>query len=356
MPSFARKIGVVVIGRNEGDRLIRSLDSVVDTACAVVYVDSGSTDGSCEVASGCGVEVVNLDMSVPFTAARARNAGFERLREKYPQLEYVQFVDGDCEVIEGWMEAACETLDANPDIVAVCGWRRERYPQKSVYNRICDVEWRIGSVGNISNFGGDVMIRAVALAAVGGYNSSVIAAEDDELSVRLRQAKGKILRLDRESTWHDANMHTLSQWWQRAKRCGYGYAQVCSLHGEPPECKFVKEVRRALIWGAIAPLGALLLLPFTYGISLLIFGRYPLAALRTIYQTRQQGFLWADRVAWGLSCGVSVFPEAIGVFKFYRDRLTNKQFQIIEYKNSQTPVLKGNGEKGTGNRILEIGI
>jgi len=44
------KIGVVVIGRNEGERLKRCLQSVRGRAACVVYVDSGSTDDS--LASG----------------------------------------------------------------------------------------------------------------------------------------------------------------------------------------------------------------------------------------------------------------------------------------------------------------
>lgn len=349
MISFSKKIGVVVIGRNEGDNLLRSLDSVVERVCALVYVDSGSTDGSCEVAHEREVEVVELDMSVPFTAARARNTGFERLREKYPDIEYVQFIDGDCEVIEGWIEAAAETLDVNPDVVAVCGWRRERYPDRSIYNRICDVEWRMGSVGTTLSFGGDVMIRAESLAAVGGYDGSVIAAEDDELSVRLRQTNGKLLRIDRDSTLHDANMHSVSQWWQRAKRCGYAFAQVSYMHGALPERKFVKEVWRTWIWGGIVPLGALVLTLFTHGLSWIAFGRYPLTVLQVIYKTQRQGFSWTESLAWGLSCGASVFPEVVGIVKFYLDRLRNNQHEIIEYKSPQSSVI--NVIQPTGRKV-----
>lgn len=340
MISFPLKIGVVVIGRNEGDHLIRSLDSVVEGSRAVVYVDSGSTDGSVVIAHERGVEVVDLDMSVPFTAARARNAGFERLRSQHPEVEYVQFIDGDCEVIKGWIEAAAETLDANPEVVAVCGWRRERYPERSIYNRICDVEWRMGSVGTTLSFGGDVIIRAEALAAVRGYDSSVIAAEDDELSVRLRQTNGKLLRIDRDSTRHDADLHSVSQWWQRAKRCGYAYAQVSHMHGAPPERKFIKEVWRTWIWGVIVPLGALALTPSTHGLSWIAFGRYPLTVLQVIYKTRRQGFSWIDSLAWGLSCGASVFPEAVGTVKFHLNRLRSKQHEIIEYKGHIAPVIE----------------
>ncbi|WP_181357349.1 glycosyltransferase family A protein [Stenomitos frigidus] len=336
----SHNIGVVIIGRNEGDRLLRSLDSVVNGTRPVVYVDSGSTDGSCEAAHDRGVMVVNLDLSIPFTAARARNAGFDRLREQYSDVEYVQFIDGDCEVVAGWLDAAAMALDANPNVVAVCGWRRERYPDLSPYNRICDVEWRMGPVGETTHFGGDVMIRASAFAAVGGYGNSVIAAEDDELSVRLRQANGSILRLDQNSTLHDANIQRLSQWWQRAKRCGYAYAQVSSLHGALPERKFVKEIRRIWLWGMIVPLGAIALSPFTFGLSLLVFGRYPLTALRTILGTRKRGFSWDESIPWGVSCGASVFPEAFGIAKFTGDRLLHRQHEIIEYKGAQTPATK----------------
>jgi GT2 family glycosyltransferase len=334
------KIGVVLIGRNEGSRLVRCLDSVVRESERVVYVDSGSTDGSCQEARSRNVEVVELDMSVPFTAARARNAGFDRLWEQHPEVEYVQFIDGDCEVVPGWLAAATETLENHPEVVAVCGWRRELYPERSVYNRICDVEWRSGSIGETLNFGGDVMIRAKAIAAVGGYNPRVIAAEDDELGVRLRQNGGKFLRIDQNCTKHDADMHRLSQWWQRAKRCGYAYALVGQMHGGLPERKFIKELRDTWLWGLIVPLAALALMIPTHGVALIAFARYPLSALRTIYKMRSLGFSSPDSIAWGVSCAVSPLPQVFGAIKFHRDRLFNKQHQIIEYKTPQSPLTK----------------
>ena len=328
-------IGVVVIGRNEGQRLRQCLLSVIEQVDHIIYVDSGSTDGSVEMAKSLGVEVVELDLSIPFTAARARNEGFAQLLQTNPQIEFVQFVDGDMELVEGWLEAAAKELDAKPEVVAVCGRRCERYPERSIYNRLCNVEWNMGSVGTIENFGGDVMIRAEALVAVGGYNNNVIAAEDDELGVRLRQAKGTLLGIDRDSTLHDADMHSPLQWWQRAKRCGYAYAQVSDLHGAPPECKFIKEVRRTWLWGFILPLSALALTFLSHGLSLIIFGRYPLTVLRSIYKTRQKGFSWADSVAWGLSCSLSVFPQAMGAAKFKLDRLYSKRHEIIEHKGAR---------------------
>lgn len=326
-----QKLGIVLIGRNEGQRLIRALDSVVGHGRPVVYVDSGSTDRSSEAARRRGVLVVDLDMSVPFTAARARNAGFERLLREAPNLQYVQFVDGDCEVAEGWLSAAVEEMERNDALVAVSGWINERHPERSVYNRICDVEWKSGPP---EAFGGNVMIRASALQQVGGWDPRVIAAEDDELACRLRQAGGKVLRLERASVIHDVDMHRARQWWLRAKRCGYAYAQVSHMHGASPDRLFVTEKKRALLWGLVAPAGAVLLGPATMGLSLSVFARYPLVALRVASQTRDRGFPWAHSVAWGVSCAVSPFPQVAGLSKFYLDRWRERRPEIIEHKEN----------------------
>jgi len=115
------RVGVVLIGRNEGERLRDCLRSVLEAARNVVYVDSGSTTNSVANARARGVAVVELDMKVPFTAARARNAGYSRLRELQPDLQYVQFIDGDCMLVAGWLDAAVQFLDEEPAFAVVWG-------------------------------------------------------------------------------------------------------------------------------------------------------------------------------------------------------------------------------------------
>jgi GT2 family glycosyltransferase len=277
----------VAIGRNEGERLKRCLASARPAAC-VVYVDSGSTDGSLAHARGQGVAVVELDTGAGFTAARARNAGFRRLRQLAPVLELVQFVDGDCELAEGWLGTAIDFLQREPTAAAVFGRLRESFPDRSIYNRLCDEEWD-GPVGKVKYCGGNVMMRAHALENAGGYRDDLIAGEEPELCVRLRQSGGTIWRIDRDMGLHDANILQFRQWWRRRMRSGYAFGQGSHIHGSPPENHWVWESRRAWLWGILLPLACLAAVIAFGAAGLLVLLVYPLQLIRRI--PRQPGDL-----------------------------------------------------------------
>jgi GT2 family glycosyltransferase len=315
-------IGAVIIGRNEGARLLRGLASLGPEVAPVVYVDSGSDDGSIEAARATGARVVELDTDVPFTAARARNAGLAALAELPDPPELVQFMDGDCELRAGWLAAAQAFLVAHPDVAAVCGRRRERSPQASIYNWLTDREWDT-PLGEARACGGDALMRRAAVEAVGRYNPGLIAGEEPELCVRLRQAGWKIWRLDQEMTWHDADMHRFAQWWTRMRRAGHAFAEGAALHGARPERHNVAQTRRALIWGAGLPLALLLGLTITPW-ALLLALLWPLKLARLCARglpLRRAVFLT-----------LSSFPEAQGVLGYHLKRLTGRQSRLIEYK------------------------
>jgi GT2 family glycosyltransferase len=318
-------IGLVIIGRNEGARLIRGLASVPDGVDRIVYVDSGSTDGSVDAARAAGAEVVTLDMTQPFTAARARNAGVDRLRDG-GLPDAIQFMDGDCELRDGWITHAAAFLVANPKAAVACGRRRERFPEASVYNRLCDIEWNT-PVGRTKACGGDALIRATAFLVVGGFNPSLIAGEEPELCVRLRAAGWEVWRLDHEMTWHDAAMTRLSQWCTRTRRGGYAFALGASLHGAPPERHWVSETRRAVIWGAVLPSVLLLAAVLTSPWALLGFVLYPLQIVRLVLKS---GPPYNGPQAFFMVLGK--FAEALGVVQCGLDLTTGRRKALIEYK------------------------
>jgi GT2 family glycosyltransferase len=319
-------LAVVIIGRNEGARLIRGLASVRD-AHRVVYVDSGSSDGSQAAAEAAGAEVVRLDMTRPFTAARARNAGLERLRTTGTRPTLVQFMDGDCELQPDWLETARAVLAARPEIGVVFGRRRERFPEATLYNRMCDWEWDV-PLGEARACGGDALMRMDALDAVGGYNPTLIAGEEPEMCVRLRAAGWKIWRIESEMTLHDAAMSRLGQFWARARRAGHAWAEGAALHGAPPERHCVSDVRRALTWGAGLPLIILLLAVLLSPWALALFAVYPLQVLRIA--RREGGTRGAWERAWLLTLGK--FAEAAGVIEYHLRRRLGRPRGLIEYK------------------------
>ena len=319
-----RDVGVVAIGRNEGKRLEYCLNSLYGKVEAVVYVDSGSSDDSVAMASGMGVSVVELDMTVPFTAARARNAGVRRLCELAPKISYVQFVDGDCEVVEGWLESAVDFLAKNGQYAVACGRRRERYPSASIYNWICDVEWA-RPPGEARACGGDAMMRLDAFDQVGGFRADLIAGEEPELCMRLRNAGWRIWRLPHEMTLHDADMKKFSQWWTRSVRTGHTFAE--GVHRLGRDCQ--KERNSTLIWALIIPVliiaGTLTLGP----IALLGALVYPLQMIRMACKGKS-GFL--DDLVYAFFEMLCKFPEFLGITKYYLDIARGKKSTLIEYK------------------------
>lgn len=332
-------VGIVVIGRNEGERLKRCLPSAIRCRLPLVYVDSGSVDLSVPFARECGVGVVELDDSLPYTAARARNVGFEVLLTRYPKLEFVQFMDGDCELCDGWLERAVRLMGARPDVAVVCGRVREQHPQASVYNRICEMEWK-KPIGEIEGCGGNMLIRVSAFRQVEGFRPEVIAAEDTELCTRLHLSGWKVFSIDADMVRHDAAMLRFAQWWRRAVRAGHAMTEGAARHGRSPARLFVKASRRICIYGFILPLLALLLLWPSHGWSLCILAVYALQYVKTYAGLRKRGETPADAGIYAGHCVLAKFPQAIGQLVYCWNRLAGRRSLIIEHKRpSATPAI-----------------
>lgn len=325
----ATTVDAVAIGRNEGRRLSDCLASLSRAGVRrIVYVDSGSTDGSLLAAEAAGADTVALDMGRPFTAARARNAGLAVIAASPDLPDYVHFIDGDCVLQPDWLGRARAFLDDNPQAVVVCGRRRERFPQASVYNRLCDVEWDT-PVGEAGACGGDALMRLGALSAAGGYNEDLIAGEEPELCLRLRRAGGQVWRLDAEMTLHDAAMTRFGQWWRRSRRAGHAFAEGAALHGAAPERHWVAETRRALAWGALLPALILLALPVMPTLAVLMMLAYPAQVVRL---AARRGI--SQRLSWEIAAFTVLgkFAEAQGVLGYWLNRLRGRRGGLIEYK------------------------
>lgn len=323
------QLGVVVIGRNEGERLRVCLQSVVRSDRPVVYVDSGSSDGSIDLARSMGATVVALDSQIPFTAALARNAGWRRLVELNPATNLIQFVDGDCEVIAGWWDHALNTM-SDRNIGVCCGRRRERFPDASIFNLLCDLEWDT-PVGDAEACGGDAMFRLAAIQEVGGFRDSMIAGEEPELCLRLRRRGFRIVRIDADMTWHDVAMTRFSQWWRRAVRAGHAYAEGAWVsRGEQPRL-WQKELRSIVFWGIALPVLALGATWWTHGFSLVLLLAYTILFARVWLRVRCQ---WPGKPAriFATFCVIAKWAHALGMLRFWSRKMLGRRQRLIEYK------------------------
>lgn len=319
MPDLA----AVVIGRNEGARLAACLDSLAAAGLTrVIYVDSGSTDGSPALAAARGATVVDLDMAQPFTAARARNAGLAALTDSPPR--YAQLIDGDCTLAPGWIDIATAFISGHPNCAVVAGRLHERHPEASAYNRLCDREWDV-PIGEATSCGGIAFCRFDPIVTLGGFDPALIAGEEPDLCLRLRRAGWRIWRIEAEMALHDAAMTRFAQFWTRARRAGHAYAEGAARYGAAPERHFVRETRRALIWGLGLPAATLLATLLAGPIGLALLAAYPLQVARL---ARRDGL---SRPAWevALLLTLAKFAETQGILGYH---LRRRPARLIEYK------------------------
>lgn len=356
--------GLVVIGRNEGDRLRRCFESIRASPGAervrVVYVDSGSTDGSRELARSFGAAVVDLDPAKPFTAARARNAGFDCLLRATPRPEFVQFVDGDCALDPGWLAAGLEVLRARSDVAVVCGRRRERAPERSVFNRLCDVEWDT-PIGDARACGGDALMRVDAFRRVGGFDPAMIAGEEPDLCLRLARAGYRIVRHDAAMTLHDAAMTHWTQWWQRAVRTGHTTAELLAKHGNAAEHRRLRRALSAVAWAVVMPLAFLASiawsalrghpLPFVWALFACASACIVLL-LRVRRSVLRRGRTEADARAFAVSCLLAKVPETWGMLLYAGRRASGNAPAWIEYKEGPRGLASAEHARPSGASAL----
>jgi GT2 family glycosyltransferase len=326
--------GIVVIGRNEGARLHACLSDLRQQPRPILYVDSGSSDGSPATARALGVEVLELDPARPFSAARARNEGAQALVARHPGLAFVQFLDGDCIMARGWLDAAEAALAAEAGCGIVFGHLREKNPQGSVYNLLCALEWRSpsGPVANFGNLGGIMMVRRSVFEQLGGFDPAVIAGEDSEFGVRVGLAGFGARKLDAPMALHDANIHRFAQWWTRSVRGGHAIGQRARLHGASALRDCERERRSTWFWGVLLPLGAVLAAPATSGASLLLaLAGYLFLGWRVFRFRSRSGDNPREARLYSAFLVLAKFANGVGLLKYHLNHLRGR-IRIIEYK------------------------
>ncbi len=323
------QIGVVVIGRNEAPRLGACLAALAGSSAPMVYVDSGSEDGSPEIAAHAGLRVIHLHEG-PYTAARGRQTGFEFLRAHHPELQYVQFVDGDCILDAAWLARGVRFLTEHPRAGAVVGRLRERCAQRSLLIRLVDADWDLPT-GDIDAVGGILMARIAALDEVGGWSTGLIAGEDLDLGARLRAAGWALHRLPADMTFHDIGIRTVGEMWRRSIRSGFSYAALAMRHGR--DCpRWRRHMLSNIFYGAALPLALVPLLIGWWPGAAVIGAIYLLLMVRVAGRRLRCGDSPGFALLYALALVLDKVAGAWGTFKYLLTSLSGKPTRLIDYK------------------------
>ncbi|TWT44062.1 Alpha-D-kanosaminyltransferase [Phycisphaerae bacterium RAS1] len=338
-PAARERVGAVCIGRNEGERLLRCIRALQTRVGLIVFADSGSTDGSADAAAALGAVVVRLDPRQPQSAARARNAGFDRLRELRPDLTLVHFVDGDTEIAPQWLDAALSEFDHDPTLVILCGRLREKDRQHSIYRRLCDMEWD-GPIGDIESCGGNMLVRAVAFEAAGRFDISLIAGEEAQFCARVRASGGRIRRIAADMGVHDSGMTRFGEWWRRAARAGFWEAAAYSRAASGMPRPYARRIAARRLWAGVLPL--LLVASLTaaawYWPAWLAAAAgllaYAASFTRIRRFARRRGWPPADCTLYSASCMLAKWPELQGQLQFAFSRGQRRSTAFNDLKTS----------------------
>lgn len=284
------QLGICVIGRNEARRLEASLSAIRSCGRHRVYVDSDSTDESVDIARRFAgdIDVVRITERGLCTAARGRNIGFEHLWRRSPRPKFVQFVDGDCVLADGWLEAGLATLRARPDVAVVAGRLREEERTRNVYHRLAEMEWNEGGTGEVATVGGIFMVRADVYRAVGGMHPWMAQGEEPELARRIRSRGHRVVRLDMEMGRHDIGIDRFAQWWSRAAREGRATAHSVRINGASDR-EALRHMISMAFWGATIPAAATALALPTLGLSSGLLAGYAVLWRRVYRDRLRQG-------------------------------------------------------------------
>jgi glycosyltransferase involved in cell wall biosynthesis len=330
-------LSVVVIGRNEGERLVRCLESVqrADTAghvLEIIYVDSASVDGSPERAVALGAKVLTVRPKRP-SAATGRNAGW-----RAASGDLVLFLDGDTVLAAEFIPAALQEMARCATTAVVWGHRRELAPADSIFNRVLDLDW-IYAPGTTDFCGGDALFQRAALVQSGGFNDSLIAGEEPELCARLRALGYRIRHIDTLMTGHDLAIRHWRQYWRRAERAGHAYAEVSTLLAGHPTPLWSREAKRniqhgGLMIGASAAL-VILALAQAWGAVWLLLSAATVIVVRSAWRSRWKSTHWLTLLAYGIHSHLQQIPILWGQLLCRQALRRGQGRHLIEYKGPQ---------------------
>lgn len=316
----APRLSVVVVGRNEGDRLVRCLESVsgmtpLQGDFEILYVDSGSVDESPDRAREAGARIVTVEGKS--SAAVARNAGWRAARG-----EFVLFLDG-APVLDSDFPARALGVFEDEKVALVRGARRDEKEEPTMYDTALAID-DLPPPDDFELCWGEAMVRRSVLEQTNGFDVRLMAGEWPDLCRKIRELGLSLRNVADPMVVREGEPIGFGRYWKRLRRQGYGLAEASALCRTPPLPAWAVEARR------IRPIGAVALLSVPGAIALsgltrsflpigLLVGIFLIAALVAAIRAGGKGDGMSARFFFGLHAAFRPIPVFLGQLDFYRD-------------------------------------
>ena len=176
-------LSVVIIGLNEEKKIGNCIKNIMKATeeipgTEIVYIDSGSTDKTTSIALQNGIRVYQLGKKQLPSPAAGRYVGSLVTKGKY-----IMFVDGDTNIIHGWVSEALKKIESDSKIAMVGGTFLALGKDE-----ICSVD----KVSNLEPYrsvlkigGACSIVSREVLEKCGNWNPFVRSEEEEDLANRI---------------------------------------------------------------------------------------------------------------------------------------------------------------------------
>lgn len=229
-------VSVIIKALNEESGIVATIESALRAVSKVggevVLADSCSTDRTIELAMRFPVRIVQLANPSERCCGVGPQLGYQ-----HSGGEFIYIIDGDMQLLDGFLEEALDILAQRPYVAGVGGRVVELNTESLEYvsrEQRASVHRRSGSVDRLDGGG---LYRRSAIEAAGYFSDrNLHSYEEYDLGVRLRALGWKLWRVPHGAVnhfGHDAPPYLLlMRRWSTRYVCGLG-EMIRSAAGQP---------------------------------------------------------------------------------------------------------------------------
>ncbi len=254
LPTGPSRVSIIIKALNEEKRVVAAVESalaaVQTVGGEVVLADSCSSDRTVDLASAYPIRIVQLAHADERCCGVGPQLGYQ-----HSTGDFVYILDGDMEMLPGFLPQALAFMQAHPDVAGVGGRVVEMNTSSMEY--LARVERGTGHMqaGEVDRLDMGGLYRRAAVEQAGYFSDrNLHSYEEFDLAVRLRVHGWKLWRLGVDAVRHHGHdappYQLLARRWRSRYICGLGEL-VRAAWGQPHMRLALTGVRELHLYVAV---------------------------------------------------------------------------------------------------------